>query len=187
MTYDSLQVDLHGHGTQRCACFRDPAEIIRHGTDGTTPRDGKIYVGSARLTSPVQICGSNTGSPSRTENQYIIRPRGPLGPQWSREVKPIDTYINGFPDKLRDPTPIFSKVIGHKFTNKSSADVNLHCQMNFGSYAVFTESPNFVNLGLASVYTSNELRSVFIPLECRKMSPTGSLPAIVLVKLQRIE
>ena len=35
--------------------------------------------------------------------------------------------------------------------------------MNLKCDAILTESPNFVNLGLSSVHTSDELRSVFIP------------------------
>ena len=59
--------------------------------------------------------------------------------------------------------PIFSRVIGSKFTNKSSANVNLRCWMSFGSDALFTKIPNSMNLGIASVLTSDKLRSVFIP------------------------
>ena len=35
--------------------------------------------------------------------------------------------------------------------------------MNFGSDVVLTKSSNFVNLGLASIHTLDELGSVFIP------------------------
>ena len=62
-----------------------------------------------------------------------------------------------------DPAPTCSKVIGRKFTNKSIADANSSFRMNLTRDAVLTESPNFVNLGLSSVHTSDELGSVFIP------------------------
>ena len=70
--------------------------------------------------------------------------------------------INGGVQWL-DPAPTWSKVIGRKFTNKSNADVKSCCRMNLTSDAVLTKSPNFVNLWLLSIHTSDELRSVFIP------------------------
>ena len=79
------------------------------------------------------------------------------------DAEPLDDSINGFPSQHRYPTPIFSKVSGCKFTDRFSADFNSRFQINFGSDAVFTEIPNFVNLGLASVHTSDELGSVSIP------------------------
>ena len=56
--------------------FRNPAYVIRHGTDRTTQRDGNTAIGSTRLATPVWIGGSTTGSPSRNGIQYIISPRG---------------------------------------------------------------------------------------------------------------
>ena len=58
-----------------------PADVIRHGTDGTTPQDINTDIGSTKLTSPVQIGGSNTISPNRTGSQDIISPRGSISPQ----------------------------------------------------------------------------------------------------------
>ena len=143
--------------------FRTPADISRHGTDGTTPWDINTAVESAILTSPVRICGSTTGSQRRTGNQDIISPRGPISPQWSRDADPLDASINGFPAKHRYPTPIFIKEIGRKCIDESSADVNSHCRINFSSDAVFTKIPNFVNMWLASVHTRDEHGSVFVP------------------------
>ena len=142
--------------------FRTPADTSWHGMDGTTPRDGNPTIGSIRLTSPVRIGGSNICYSSRTGNQYIINPRGSIGPQWIRDDQPLDTSINGNYSEHRDPAPIFSKLIGRKFIDESSADVNSRFRMNFGSDTVLTKSPNFVNLGLASVHISDGLRSVFI-------------------------
>ena len=56
-----------------------------------------------------------------------------------------------------------SKAIGHKFTNEYSIDVTSRCQMNLRRDSVITESPKFMNMGLSSVHTLDELRSVFIP------------------------
>ena len=41
-------------------------------------------------------------------------------------------------------------------------DVNLHCGMNFGSDAVVTPNPNFVNFGLVSVNITEKLGSVSV-------------------------
>ena len=90
----------------------------------------------------------------------------------------------------RYPAPTWSKVIGNKFTDKSSDDINSRCQINLVRDAVLTQSPNFVNLGLSSVHPLDDLGPYSYPLpelERRRMAPTGSCPAIVLVKLQRIE
>ena len=57
------------------------ADVIRNDMDGTTPWDGNNDIGSNRVTSPVRICGSTTGSQSRTGNQYITSPRGSIRPQ----------------------------------------------------------------------------------------------------------
>ena len=143
--------------------FHTPAYVIRHGTDGNTPQDSKTAIGSTRLASPFQIGGSTTSSLNRTGSQDIISPRESIFPQWSRDAQQFDTSINGIYSEHRDPAPTRSKVIAQKFTNKSSAEVNLRCRMNLTRDAVLAKSPNFVNLGLSYVETSDELRSVFIP------------------------
>ena len=143
--------------------FQTPEDVIRNGTDKTTPLEDNPAIGSTRLTSPIRIGVSTTGSPSRTGRQDIRSPREYIGPQWIRDAQPLDTSINGIYSNYRDPAPIFSKVIDRKFTDKSSADVISCCQMNFGSDTVLIESPNFVNLGLAYVHTSDELGYVVIP------------------------
>ena len=143
--------------------YQTPADLSRHVTDGTTPSDGNTNIGSTRLAYPFQIGVSTTVSPSRTGSQDIISPRGSIGPQWSRYAQPLDTFINGIYSEHRDPAPTWSKAIGRKFTDESSADVNLRYRMNLTYDAVLTESPNFVNLGILSVHTSDELGSVFVP------------------------
>ena len=75
----------------------------------------------------------------------------------------MDTPVYGIYSKHRYPAPIFSNLIGHKFTDKSIVNVNPHYRMKFGSDAVLTESLNLMNLGLASAQTLDELWSVFIP------------------------
>ena len=160
--------------------FQTPANVNRHGTYRTTPRDGNTDIESTRLYCPVRIGGSTTGSPSSTGSQYIISPRGSIGTQWSRNDQPFYTSINGIYSKHRDPAPTCSKLIGQKFTDESSADVNLHCRMNLTRDAVLIKIPNFVNMGILSVHKTDELRSVFIattiirtPTDDSNWLPTG--------------
>ena len=143
--------------------FQTPEDIRRNGTDDTTPGDRNTAIGSIRLAYPVRIGVITTGSLRNTRSQDIISPRGSIGPQWSRYSQPLDTSINGVYFEHRDPAPTWSKVIIHKFTEESNADVTSRCWMNLTRDVVLTESPNSVNLGLSSVHTSNELGSVFIP------------------------
>ena len=146
------------------ACvFQTPTDVRRHDTDRTTPQDGKKSIRSTRLTSPVRIGGSTTVYPTRTGIQEIISPRGSIGPQEVRDTQPLDTSINGIYAEHRDPAPTWSKVIGCKLSNKSSADCYSRCRTNLTRDAVLTESPNFTNLGFFPVHTSDELGSVFIP------------------------
>ena len=143
--------------------FQTPADVRWHDTDGTTPQDGNVAIGLTSLTSPVQIGGSVTSSPNRTGSQDIASPRGSIGQQWIRYAEPLDTSINGIYSKQRDPAPTWSKFIGRKFTDESNADVHSRCRMNLTRDTFLTKSPNFVNLGLSSVHTLDELGSVVIP------------------------
>ena len=154
--------------------FRAPADVSRHGTDGTTPRDGNTDIVSTKFNSPVRIGGSTTVSPSMTGSQDIISPRGSIGPQEVREAQPLDTSINRISSKHRDPAPTWSKVICCKFTNKSSADVYSRYRMNLTRNAFLTKIPNFMNMGIFSVRTSYELRSVFIPTTIIRRPTDGS-------------
>ena len=45
----------------------------------------------------------------------------------------------------------------------SRVDVKLRCGMNLGSNVVFTPNPNFINLMLASINTTDKLGSSSIP------------------------
>ena len=122
-------------------------EISRHDTDWTTTQDGNPDIGFTRLASLVRIGGSTTGSPSRTGSQYIIIPRGSIGPQRRRDSQPLETSINGIYSKHRYPDPTWSKVIVHKFTNKSSSNIYPCCRMNLMRDAVLTKSPKICESG----------------------------------------
>ena len=143
--------------------FRNPADVSWHDTDKTTPRDGNTFIRSTSLNYPVPIGGSTTVSPTRTGSQEIISPRGSIGPKEFRNSQPFETSINGIYTKHRDPAPIWSKVIGRKFSQKSSSDVYLRCWMNLTRDTVLTKIPNFMNLGILFIHTFDELWSVFIP------------------------
>ena len=149
--------------------FRTPMDVFCHGTNVSTPWDGNTDVGFTNLDSPVRIGGYNSVSPSRTGSQDIIDTLGSIGPQWSREAQPLDTSINRIYFKHRDPAPTCSEVIGCNFADESSSDDNSCCWMNLTRDAVLTKVPNFVNLGLSSVHTLDELGSVFSPTTRIKM------------------
>ena len=127
------------------------------------PRDGNTSRSPLRLTSPVRIGGEPSVSLTRTGSQNISSPSGSIGPVEVRNSQPFHTSINGNSYKHRDPAPNFSKVIGCKLSNDYSADIYSRCRMKFTRDAVLTEIPNFMNLGLSSVHTLDELGSFSIP------------------------
>ena len=151
--------------TARCGqrIFRTPREVNRTGRDGTMSRDRNTAVAAFRLTYPVQICHSTTDSPIQNSNQDIINPIGPITPLWTRNAEKLKTSIDGFFADDRVLKPIFSNVVGCKFADNCIVNVNLPCRMNSGSNVVFTQNPNFINLGIASVNTTDKLGSIRNP------------------------
>ena len=135
--------------------FRTPTKVSKTGREGTTPWDKKTAVATARLTSPVQSYHSTTDFPSRNRNQEIINLIRTVSLQWIRNAEKLKTSINGFFAEDRFLTPNFSKVVGCKFTDESSVDVNSCCGTNFRSNAVFIPNTNFINLGITSINTTN--------------------------------
>ena len=115
------------------------------------------------MTLLVLIGGGTSVSPTRTGSQEISIPNGTIGPVEVRNVQPFHTSINGNYAKNGNLTPTFSKVISRELSNNSIADIYLRCWVNFTRDAVFTKMPNFMNLGLLSVHTSDELGSFSIP------------------------
>ena len=144
--------------------FRTPVDVRRHDMDRTTPWDNNTVISSTSLASPVLIVDSATVSPTSNGRQEIISPRGSIGPQEVRDAQPLDTSVNVIYYKHRDPAPTWSKVICRKFSNKSSDDLYSQCCMNLMHDAVFIVSPNFMNMGISSIHTSDELGSVLIPI-----------------------
>ena len=130
------------------------------GRDGSTPLDVNTAVVTARLTTPSQIFNSNSNSSTWTGTQDIFNLIGPAGPQWISIAQKLKTYINGLFDKNRGPITSFSTVAGSEVTGGPRVNVNLHGEMHFGSDSVVTPNPNFMNFGVASVNTTDELESV---------------------------
>ena len=59
--------------------------------------------------------------------------------------------------------PSWIKVIGSKTFTKIIADIYARIRMNIADDIVLSKSPNFMDFGISSVNTTDELRSVFIP------------------------
>ena len=137
--------------------------VNRKDTDRNITWDGNTSIIPPRLTYPVQIGVGPSISPTRTGIQEIGSPSGTIDPVGVRNTQPFHTSINGNSAKHRDTTPTFSKVIGRELSHDSITNIYLRCLMNLTHNAVKTESPNFMNLGLSSVHTSDELRSFSIP------------------------
>ena len=89
----------------------------------------------------------------------ILNKHGSTGSVEIGDTQKFDTSIDEHLAKDGDPTSIFSKVIGQELSHGSSSNIYLRCQMDFTSNAVRTEAPNFVNLGLPAVNTSDEFNT----------------------------
>ena len=68
----------------------------------------------------------------------------------------MDTVVDRKLPGYRYSASIFIKVIGCEIYHGSSNDLYLCCQMNFASNVVQNEAPQFVDLELLDVNTSNE-------------------------------
>ena len=127
------------------------------------PWNLNTVVAAARLNYLVQICHSTTNSPIQNRNQDIINTVGPVSHQWIKSAEKLKTSIDGFFAEDRGLKHIFSKIIGCNFAYNSSINVNSHCRMKSRSNAIFTQNPNFINLGNPSVNTTDKLGSVSVP------------------------
>ena len=113
--------------------------------------------------SPISIGSQNIEGPTRS----IIL-------QEVRNTEPLDAFINRSPDKHRNITPTWSKVIGSKTFPNESVEVYARGRKNFGSYIVLSKSPNFMDFGLWFVNTTDELRFVFITTTLTQRLKDGS-------------
>ena len=137
--------------------------VNRKDTDRKIPRDRNTSISPSRLTPPVRISGGTSVSPTRKSRKEISIPSGPIGPVEVRNTQPFHTSIHGNSSEQGDPAPTFSKVIGRKISNYSRYDIYSRCRMKFTLGSVLTKIPNFMNLGLSSIHTSDELRPFNIP------------------------
>ena len=144
--------------------FKYPPVVNWKDTDGTIPWDRNTAVTSPRLNTPFWIGAGAYVSPTGIRSQDIESPRGSIVLQDVRNAQPFDSSINRISTKHRDPAPTLSKGIGGKLSKKYSSDIYSIYWMNFTHDAVLTKSPNFTNLGLASVHTPDELGSFSIPI-----------------------
>ena len=131
-------------------------------TGRTIPVNRKIVGIPPRTTTQVWTGTGPFVPPINIGRQKIEGPRRSIIPQEFRNAQQFDASINIIPAKHRDTTPSWSKVIISKtFTNKR-IDVYTRGRMNFTSYTVLYESPNFMDFGLSSIKTTDELGSVFV-------------------------
>ena len=130
---------------------------------GTIPRDINTVGIPPRTTKPVRTGTRPSAPPIIIGSQKIEGPRRPIIPHEIRNTEPLNASIHIVTSKHRDPTPTWSKAIGSKFTNKSIADVSARSRMKFASDIVLSKSPNFMDLGLSYVDTTDEIGYVFAP------------------------
>ena len=126
------------------------------------------------FVSPVLIGGGTIISPTRTGRQGIGGPKGHTSPVELRNAQLFHTSINRYFSENWYPAPAFSKGIGQELYHNSSADIYSRCRVNFMHDAVGTNSPNFMNLWLLAVHTSNELGSFSTPATRVKRPVDGS-------------
>ena len=167
-TLHAIHAVLHTEivtGAARSAArvLKDPLVLNWKDVGRTNPQDRNTLRIPPRATTPVRIGTGTSVPPIIIRSQEIEGPRRSIINQEVRNSKPLETSINRISSKNRDPTPTWSKSIGRKFTNKSSADVYTHGQMSFASDTVLSESRNFMDLGMSSDNTTHGLGSVFAP------------------------
>ena len=159
-----ISKDIFTDGARSAAhVFKDPPVVNGKDTDRTIPRDRNAVEITPRSTTPVCIGTGPLIYPTRMGRQYIGSPKRSISPQEVSNAEPFNTSINGIYSKHRDSESTWSKLTGSKLSNKSSVDVYLRCRMNLLRETVLTKIPNFMDLGLSSVHTTDELGSVFIP------------------------
>ena len=115
------------------------------------------------MTTPVQIGTGPSVPPISISSQEMEGPRRSIGPQEVRDAKPLDASITRIYYKHRYHKPTWSRLISIKFSDESSTNVYARSRMNFTSDTVLYKIQKFMYLGISSVHTSDELRSIFSP------------------------
>ena len=158
--------------------LKDPLVVSWKETSGTITVDRNTARIPPRTTNQAWT-GTEPSVPQISiGRQKIEGTRRSIITQEVRNSKPLDRSINIITARHRDPNPGLSKVIGSKSVNNESANVYAHSWMNFGSDTVLSKSPNFMDFGLLSVNTTDELMSVFVPTTIigRPMDGSNWLP-----------
>ena len=152
-------------GTTRSTAgvLTDPLVINWKDASGPIPIDKNTFGIPPKTTTQFLIGTGPSAPPISIGIQKIEGPRWSIIPQNARNVDPLDAYINRFPYKHRDPTPIWSKIISSKVITDEIADVYARSPVDFGSDTVLSKNPNFINFGLSPVNTTDKLGSVIIP------------------------
>ena len=154
--------------------LKDPPVVNWKDTGGMIPVDRNNVIITPITTTQVPTGTGPSISPISIGSQKIEGPMRSIIPQEVRNAKPLNVFIYVFPAKHRDPMTVWSKVIGSKAFTNESADVYARSHMNFGSDTVLSESPNFMNFGLSSVNTMDEIGSVFVPTTRDRIPTNGS-------------
>ena len=115
--------ERHGRDVQWREHFRSLRKVRRTGRDGSTPQDVNSAVENTRLNPPRPSSKSNSISPTRNGNQYIVSPRRSIIATEARNADPLDAPINLILDKHGQSTSTFNKIIGNKTVSGESADV----------------------------------------------------------------
>ena len=155
-----LHKEIVTGATHRAAgVIKDPPVVNWKGTGGIITVDRKTVVIPTITTTQVRTGTGPSVPPISIGSQKIEGLRRSIIPQEFSNSEPLKTSINITPAKHRDPTLSLSKVISSKTFTNESADVYSRGQMNFGSDTVLSKSPNFMDFGLYSVNTTDELGS----------------------------
>ena len=161
------------------------------GKDGNTPGECKISVRYPPANYPVLIGGINN-PPNRghSGSLQLFNKRQSTVSDKIGDTQKFDTSVDRNLANYGDSTSIFSKDISRKLSHSSSADLYLRCWVDFASNSVRTEAPKFMDVGLPTVNTLNEVTSL-VPLitesEGRRMDPIGLRWIIFLEKLHHLE
>ena len=143
--------------------FQTPREVSRTVRDGSNPRDVNTSIATDRLTPPSLIFKSTSNFPTQTGNQDIFSPRWSVIVHEARNAEPLHAPINRFLAIHGHPTLILSRLIGPKTVSIEIANVYAHKRMDLVSNSIFTESPNFMDLGLSPANKTDKLKSVIGP------------------------
>ena len=145
--------------------YRTTEKVIGTERDSTTPRVASSSEMRSRLIFQSPSFVATSISPAQFRDHYIVNTKQPDSIlKRDRSAKPFDASINGHPDKNSDSVSFFSHVVGLEAGFGEVTNVDASKRMNFTSYHVLGENPNFVDLRLLTVNTADKLNSVFAPV-----------------------